>query len=63
MKQVIITSQTTETTELEYESSSDSGIRSSCHDSLLDTDIYETCLPDLSKYLSLLAGIAGEGFF
>ena len=42
------------------ETSDSTGIRSSCHNSLLDSDIYDTCLPDLNNYFSLLARIAWE---
>jgi hypothetical protein len=51
------------TEETVCEPSNSTGIRSSCHDSLLDSDIYDTCLPDLNNYFSLLAKIAGEEFF
>ena len=52
-----------ESEETVCETSDSTGIRSSCHNSLLDSDIYDTCLPDLNNYFSLLARIAGEGFF
>lgn len=39
------------------------GIRSSCHDTLLDSDVFETCVPGFEDYLSLLARIAQEADF
>lgn len=45
------------------EPSNSSGIKSSCHDSLLDSDIYDTCLPEFDGYMSLLAKIAWENGF
>ena len=52
-----------ESEETVCETSDSTGIRSSCHNSLLDSDIYDTCLPELDDYLFLLAKIAQEAVF
>ena len=52
-----------ESDETVCETSDSTGIRSSCHNSLLDSDIYDTCLPEFDGYMSLLAKIAWENVF
>ncbi len=60
LNSIVTVSKTEETV---CEPSNSTGIRSSCHNSLLDSDIYDTCLPDFDGYMFLLAKVAQETIF